>query len=282
MTTHRFHVLRIQCERVPQIGLFETERSPSEVIADAIMARPEAIVRRNSEWHIAAPSVLRDDAIAFQIGRVQSVATPQYDDVARIFFEADTERAPYTWAIFDLRTQACGVLRKSGVSLKAEEVASKLQQLLTASGIPEQSGYNLYVEVIPDPEDFVHAMLGAERVVRFSFTARYENAFDVSRLIQRPAEEFNELAGGEVTHVEVEGPDLNRPVLEELTRGVASVGEQATATIRERAGSKLKKILLRGAPLLGEFDWIRTDESPLDAMKAALREKYQRLRKADQ
>ncbi|MEW9855857.1 hypothetical protein [Novosphingobium sp. M1R2S20] len=281
MTTHRFHVLRIQCERILQSSLFEIKRSPSEVIAASIEAQPESVVRRNSEWHIAAPTPLSEGALAFQMGRVQSVPTPHYDDVKRVFFEFDTERAPFTWAVFDERTQACGVLRKTGVSLRATEVASKLERLLNASQVPQESGYNLYVEVIPDPEDFVDTLLTADKVVRFAFTARYENAFDVSRLIQRPAEQFNEKVGGEVTKVEVEGPDLSRPILEELTRGVAAVGEKATATVRENAGSKLRKILLQGAPLLGEFEWVNEQVSPLDALKAALREKYNSLRKEE-
>ncbi|TDW63258.1 hypothetical protein EDF57_106218 [Novosphingobium sp. PhB55] len=279
MASNRFHVLRIQCERLAQSELFEIERTQAEVISIAIMKRPSAFVRRNVEWHIGAPENIEDGGVVFQLGRVQSVNAPQFDDVRHAFFEADSETAPFTWGVFDKKTQACGILKKSGVSLNPSEIAAKLEQLLNASGVPAESGYTIYVEVIPDPESFVESLFSAHKVVRFSFTARYENAFDVSRLIQRPAEEFNELVGGKETTVEVKGDDLNRQVLEELTRGVASVGEAASAMVRAEPQSRLKKVFLRGTPLFGEFMWSNEKISPFEIMLHTLRDTYNRMRR---
>lgn len=182
-----FHVFRIQCERLLQGRLFARERRPTEVIFEAIQSMPTASVRRGTEWHIAGAEDLGQFSIGFQIGRVQSVNTPQYDDSLRRFFESDAERAPFTWGVYDGATQACGIWRKSGVSLDAFEVGKKLETLLNQSGVPDNYGYAVSVDVIFDPEDFIQYLRNAYEIKRFRFTSHFENAHDVQRLIQKPA-----------------------------------------------------------------------------------------------
>jgi len=274
---HWIHIARIRCEPLQQGSLFVEERSPTTVISDCIIARPTAEVGRGSSWHIGASNVMTGDGISFQMGRVQEITSPQYDSIEHSFFEAQAERAPYTLAIYDQRHQCCGIVRKSGVSQSANEICSKLQTLLNSTDFPQRAGVRIVVDPLVDPENFIEQLRNSAEIVKFSFTAGFENPFDVDTLIQRPAEKFNQTVGGSQTKVEVEGPNLNKDVLEELSRAVASTGDKAAASIRKKPRQKSKRIYLKGTPLQEPLD-IPSDKSPFQAMLAATRAAYDRIR----
>lgn len=151
---------------------------------------------------------------------------------------------------------------------------------MNASGIPEEAGVQIVVDPIIDPEGFIEQMRGASAVTRFSFTASFPNPFDVEALIQRPAEAFTKAAGGERTKVEVEGENLNEELLEELARGVASTGDQASATIRPDAASRGKRIHLRGNPVQEPIEGDGPAKGVYETMKEAVQAAYHRVRNA--
>lgn len=124
---------------------------------------------------------------------------------------------------------------------------------------------------------FIDAIRTAQAVTRFSFTASRPNPPDVNRLIQRPAEEFTQAAGGERTRVEVEGEDLDRELIEEVSKAVAAVGETAAANIRREAGVRTKRIYLTGNPVVEPVDADKS-ESILSAILSQSREAYDRVR----
>jgi hypothetical protein len=241
------------------------------------MATPTAHVGRGSEWHIGRPEMLPNDGVGFQMGRVQAVTSPQWDTKEHSFFEAEAQKAPYTIGVYDQRHQACGIIKKSGVSKSSLEIASKLERLLNAAHFAEAAGCRIVVDPINDPAHFVEQLHSALEVTKFSFTASFENPFDVENLIQRPAEKFNQLAGGDRTKVEVQGSDLRKDVLEELSRGVASTGDHAAASVRTEAGRRTKRIYLRGSPLVEPVE-PTAGKSPFQAVLSATREAYDRIR----
>lgn len=271
------HIVRVRCEPLAQASLFTKARHPVSVISDAILARPSANVGRGSEWHIGRAEIIEDDGVSFQMGRVQASKSPQYDEKDHSFFEADTERAPFTWGVFDQKNQSCGILKRTGVSLSAREVSSKLEDLLNSTNFPEEAGFRIVVDPIVDPEGFIEQLQSAHEVVKFSFTAEFENPFDVQALIQRPAEKFNEAVGGERTKVEVEGENLNKEVLEDLSRAVAATGDDAAASIRITERAPSKRIYLKGTPLQAPVE-TESALNPLQVMLQATRNAYNRLR----
>ncbi len=272
------HVLRIRCEDVVQSDLFAEDRRADEVISDAFRAHPAAEVGGGSEWHIAATESFAEDAIAFQIGRVQSVTTPQYDDQRQRFYEAEGERAPYAHGVFDPRIQVCVIEKKSSVTAKAPEVASKLQKLLNNPSFAQKAGFRIVVDELRDPEGFIEQIHNADRVTRFQFVAEFENPHDVYKLIHEPAEQYNEVIRGDKTTVETRGNDLSKDVVEEMARSAASVGDPASATVVDKGHSKGRTIYLRGTPLLEKLNL----PDGLDGLKVrmldALRSAYKRLR----
>lgn len=272
------HLLRIRCEPLQQTSLFSSPKAPSDVIVEAIQAAPTAHVGRGSEWHIARPELIDDDAIGFKMGRLTEVTVPQYDSFAQDFYEAEAERAPYTFGVFDTKTQSCGVMKRQGVSQNAHEIASKLEKLLNSSAAPEKAGFRIVVDAINDPEDFIHALDSADSIIKFSFTASFPNVFDAQNQIQLPAEQFTKAVGGTQTTVEVKGENLEKDILEDLARGAAATGEQAAATIKQ-SGKKSKRIYLRGSPVQEPIE-AEPSSSIYTALKSATIKAYHRVRTA--
>ena len=272
------HVFRIRCEHRDQADLFAEHRSAAAVIVDSFQAHPEAEVGAGSEWHIAASNVFAGNAVEFQIGRVQSIKSPQYDDKKQIFYEEDGERAPYVHGVFDSDTQSCVIEKKSQITAKASEVALKLEKLLNAPPFASKAGFRIVVDELRDPEGFIEQIRQSESVTRFQFVAEFENPHDVYNLIHGPAERYNEEIGGQKTTVETRGPDLNKDVVEAMARSAASVGDPASATIREAGQAKGKTIYLRGTPLLEKLSLPNGIEGMRDHMLGALRSAYARLR----
>ena len=245
------HLLRVRCEPLLQKGLFETPLNPAQVIVKSLLSAPTGKVGRGSEWHIGKPELIAEEGgVGFKMGRRTAVTLPQYDKDARDFFEEKVERAPYTFGVFDAENQTCGIVRRSGVSQSAVEIASKLEKILNASEIPNESGFRIVVDPIRDPQGFIEQLQSAAQIKKFSFTSTFPNPFDVEELIQRPAEEFTKIVGGTKTKVEVNGENLSGEVLEELSRGVASTGDEASATILEDGKRKTKRVHLKGNPIL--------------------------------
>ncbi|MXP41021.1 hypothetical protein GRI75_05100 [Altererythrobacter soli] len=138
------------------------------------------------------------------------------------------------------------------------------------------------MDELRDPEGFIEQIRDADRVTRFQFAAEFENAHDVYNLIHRPAEEYNEKIGGTKTTVESRGPSLDKDIVEEMARSAASVGDPASATIKEKGKSKGKTIYLRGTPLLEKILLPAGIDGMKEQMLAALRSAYNRLRRPDQ
>lgn len=272
------YVFRIRCEQLPQGDMFIEPRGRVEVILDSFLDHPMAEIGGGSEWHIAAAEKFADGALAFQIGRVQAVKNPQYDDQRQRFYEAEGERAPYAYGVFDSDTQACVIERRSGVTSKAPEVAAKLQKLLNKPVYATNSGYRIVVDELRDPESFIEQIRRADRVTRFQFIAEFKNTHDVFNLIHEPAERYNERIGGEKTTVETRGADLDKDIVEEMARSAASIGDPASATIKKKGEAKGKTVHLRGIPLLVKIRLEAGLEELSQSMLVALQDAYKKLR----
>lgn len=271
------HILRIKCELLPQGDFLRTAREPIEIITRSFQAKPTADVGRGSEWHVGNIETVTPDGIAFAMGRTIEVTSPKFDSVTHDFLEEEALRAPFTIGVFDQRHQVCGVIRKTGVSQSSTEIASKLQVLLNSAPYARESNSTIVVDPVQDPISFLEAIRSAYAVTRFSFTASRPNPPDVNRLIQRPAEEFTQAAGGDRTRVEVEGDDLDREVIEEVAKAVAAVGETASAQVRPERTGRGKRVHLRGNPAVEPVN-AQSDQSILSAILDQTREAYDRIR----
>lgn len=271
------HLLRIKCEPLEHADFLAKSLNSVDVISKSLMAKPTADVGRGSEWHVGNVGSLPDDGVSFAMGRTAMVTTPRFDEKTHDFLEEEGTRAPYTFGVFDTRHQACGVLRKPGVSQNAGQIAAKLEKLLNSTRYPRESNARIIVDPIWDPSSFIEAIFQADSVTRFSFFASRPNPHDVNALIQRPAEEFTMAAGGERTRVEVEGPNLDKDVIGDLAQAVAAVGEEASASIRPESEARTKRIHLSGNAVT---EAVERDEAKglLPRILEATRVAYDRVR----
>ncbi|HKR15953.1 hypothetical protein [Rhizorhapis sp.] len=271
------HLLRVKCETLPQAQLFTTDQAPVEIITESLRSKPTADVGRGSEWHIGNVEFVADGGISFAMGRTQAVKSPQFDSNTHDFLEEEAMRAPFAFGVFDTKNQVCGIVRKAGVSQKSREIANKLQILLNSSGISAASNREITVEPIGDPIGFIEEIRNADAVIRFSFTVSRPNPADVNRLIQKPAEEFTELSNGSKAKVEVEGENLDKDVIEDVAKAVASVGEHASASVRQPSGGRPKVIHLGGNPVVESIS-PKNNESVFEAILKGARKAYSRVR----
>lgn len=273
------HVLRVKCEPLPQGDLLRATRDPVGVITRSIETKPTSQVGRGSEWHIGNVEIMKSGAIAFAMGRTQAVKSPQFDNISHDFMEEDALRAPFTIGIFDQETQACGIIRKPGVSQNTNEIAAKLEKLLNSAPFAHEANSTIVVDPIVDPVSFITAIRLADSVTRFRFSVSRPNPHDVDRLIQRPAEEFTQLAEGERAIVEVEGENLNKDIIEEVANSVAAVGEKAAADIRPTGSKRSKRVYLSGNPVVEPVE-PSDSESIFSAILKTTRSAYDRVRNA--
>lgn len=271
------HVLRVKCEPLAQADFLRSAREPTDIITRSFLAKPTADVGRGSEWHLGNIETVSPEGIGFAMGRTMAVKSSRFDNISHDFLEEDAMRAPFTIGVFDQRHQACGIMRKSGVSQSSNEIASKLASLLNAAPFARDSNMLIQVDPIIDPVGFLEAIRAASSVTRFSFTASRPNPADVNRLIQRPAEEFTQAVGGERTNVEVEGEDLNKEVIEDLTKAVASVGETAAANVRPEPGARTKRIHLGGNAVIEAVN-VSQSGNIFGEILSQTREAYDRIR----
>jgi hypothetical protein len=241
------------------------------------LAKPTADVGRGSEWHLGNIETVSPEGIGFAMGRTMAVKSPQFDSVSHDFMEEEAMRAPFTIGVFDQRHQACGIIRKAGVSQSSSEIASKLASLLNAAPYARESNMRIFVDPIIDPVGFLEAIRSASSVTRFSFTASRPNPADVNRLIQRPAEEFTQAAGGDRTRIEVEGENLDKEIIEDLTKAVAAVGETAAANVRPEPHARTKRVYLGGNPVVEPVD-AGASNTLFGAILGQTREAYDRIR----
>lgn len=163
------------------------------------------------------------------------------------------------------------------MSQSSSEIASKLAALLNAATYARESNMRIVVDPILDPMGFLEAIRSAASVTRFSFTASRPNPADVNRLIQRPAEEFTQAAGGDRTRIEVEGENLDKDLIEDLTKAVAAVGETAAANVRPEEGARTKRVYLGGNAVVEPVE-PGNSNTLLGAILNQTREAYDRIR----
>jgi hypothetical protein len=271
------HLVRIKCEGLPQGDFLREESEPVSVITKSFQFKPTADVGRGSEWHIGNVEALQDAGVAFAMGRTQAVRTPQFDADTHNFLEEEALRAPFTLGVFDSTTQACGIIKKAGVSQSVIEISGKLEILLNSAPFAREANSRIVVEPISDPVNFIEAVRSAAFVTKFSFTVTRPNPADVNRLIQGPAKNFTSEIGGDRSKIEVEGDSLNPDIIVDVANAVAADGEQATATIRETPKGSIKRIYLSSNPVLE-----RVETSPYDSVIQSIlestRRAYRRVR----
>lgn len=254
MASIEYSLFRAKFIKPSQASFLHKDLTPSSLFLQALGERPSAELRKGYIWHIGNIQYFSKDTGYFAIGRTTNSTIEKFDEATGNFVEEELEESPYTHCVFDARIGFIGIAKKITLSPTAKGVASRIQELLSTTKPIIENGIGVEVVPIPDPEDFLRSIASAYRVFRFSATFRGPNPFDADEHFQKPLAVYLSAAGGEKGKAQIQGDDLNRVVLQEVTRSTAATGNEASARIMRAKSQKPITINLKGDPVKRRYE----------------------------
>ena len=275
MASIEYSLFRAKFIKPRQKSLLEENLTPKQLFLQALEERPSAELRKGYAWHIGNIKYFSKNSGYFAIGRTTNSTIEMFDEASGNFLERELEESPYTHCVFNSDIGFIGIAKKPTLTQTAKGVASRVQELLSIAEIIKRNGITVEIVPIPDPEGFLKLILSAYRVFRFSATFRGPNPFDADEYFQKPLAVYLSAAGGEKGKTQIQGDDLNREVLESVTRSTAATGNEASARIMKSKSQKPITINLKGDPLKRRYD---EETHHPEAVLADLTELYHKVR----
>lgn len=254
MQSIEYSLFRVKFIKPFQKSLFNGNITSQELFKSAILQRPSAELRTGYHWHIGNVHLFNDSRGYFAIGRTTVSSIERFDETSGNFVEEATDESPHTHCVFDSSIGFVGIAKKPILSQTTKGIANRLEQLLSlADGVIENK---IAVEVrpIPDPDGFLSAIKAAYKVYRYTATFRGPNPFDADEYFQKPLAVYLSTANGQRGKATINGDDLNRDVLMEVTRSTAATGNEASARIQRSKKQKAVTVNLRGDPIKRRYD----------------------------
>jgi hypothetical protein len=247
------------------------------IIRQAIEHAPAKEVRRGFVWHIGNVSVIDESGLYFRFGRTTRASFPFFDEKTRSFVEHEHENAPYTHVFVDVQLGVCAIARNTELAQRTTAIARQLERLLNDTPVRYDTGALFALDEIKDPTQFLEQLREALTVLSFSLTFTRPNPFDVNEDFQRPMENLLQQADATAGRTTIKGDDLERPVLEELTRSAAATGNNAEAKLVRVGDERPVRRQLRENNAAVSFSDIETEEQRIDVLRV-IRQAYLRIR----
>lgn len=275
MASIEYSLFRAKFIRTQQTSLFRTDITAREAFLQAIYSRPSAELRKNHIWHIGNLRLVSEHTGYFAVGRTKKATVEKFDQVTGDFVEEDQEESPYTHCVFDADIGFIGIAKKSSLASTTTGIAARLEQLFATTSVVADNNMAVEIRPIPDPEGFIRAIHSSYRVYRFTASFRGPNPFDADEHFQKPLSVYLSTARGEKGKAEISGEDLDRDVLEAVTRSTAATGNDASARVAKTETQKPITINLKGDPIKKRYD---EDEHVPEVVLSDLTNLYQRIR----
>lgn len=267
-----------------QATLFRLNISRVEFVTKLILEIPNAEIRRGYTWHIGNVQLIGDEGLVFAVGRTTRTSKELYDESTRNFVAVEDRESPFTRVFYEKRYGILGILPRARLSPTAKGIATGIARLLNAQPVTRSEGVHIEIAELWDPEDFLMHLRIAYAVIGFTVHFGHPNPFDVEKDFHRPMERYLQATSGTRGKATVQGPDLDRKRLEEITRSVASTGNDVSARIRTARGHRPVTRHMRGNPVvvsLEEYDNGSDDIGFARRVLEEMRETYRRLRRYD-
>jgi hypothetical protein len=282
MASIEYSLFRAKFIRPPQASLFrslfESNLTPTDLFLRALEERPSAELRKGYIWHIGNIRYFSEYRGYFAVGRTTNSTIEKFDDITGDFVEEELEASPYTHCVFDARIGFVGIAKKPSLAQTAKGVAGRIEQLLSMSQAISDNDISVEIRPIPNPEGFLRALVSAYQVSRFTATFRGPNPFDADEHFQKPLAVYLSAANGVKGRTQIQGEDLNRKVLQEVTRSTAATGNEASARIKKSKSQKPITINLKGDPVKRRYD---EEKHQPEVVLADLTNLYHRVRNDD-
>lgn len=246
MGTREYHLYRAKFIKPAQLPLFVKNKSSMDLFLESIHDKPEYTLSSGSEWHLGNVRMHDEVSGSFAVGRTTKTTVEKFDKDTGDFIDELDDSGPYTVVIFDAKIGLLGIAKKSKLAPNASSIARRIKDLLLTTSIAIESGIDIRVDVIPDPEDFLDKLREAYSIRRFRATFTGPNPVDADELFQKPLSVYAQSIGASSGTLEVVGDALNEEVAESVAKSTAATGNTASARIIPNKGTKAKNIKMKG------------------------------------
>jgi hypothetical protein len=254
MASIEYSLFRAKFIRSQQTSFLHDDLTPRDIMMKAIAQRPSSELRKGYHWHIGNLSMFSEYSGYFAIGRTTTSTIEKFDEVTGDFVEEELEESPYTHCVFDAKIGFFGIAKKQNLSQTTKGIAGRVAELLSSTEVVVANAITVDIRPIPDPEGFIKALDTAFRVNSFSASFRGPNPFDADEHFQKPLSVYLSAANGNKGKAQISGDDLNRQVLQQVTRSTAATGNEASARIQRQRSQKSITINLKGDPVKRKYD----------------------------
>jgi hypothetical protein len=254
MASIEYSLFRAKFIRSQQTSFLHADLTPRDIMMKAIAQRPSSELRKGYHWHIGNLSMFSEYSGYFAIGRTTTSTIEKFDEVTGDFIEEELEESPYTHCVFDAKIGFFGIAKKPNLSQTTKGIAGRVAELLSSTEVVVANAITVDIRPIPDPEGFIKALDTAFRVYSFSASFRGPNPFDADEHFQKPLSVYLSAANGNKGKAQISGDDLNRQVLQQVTRSTAATGNEASARIQRQRSQKSITINLKGDPVKRKYD----------------------------
>lgn len=245
-----------------------------ELFLNSIHDKPEYTLSSGSEWHLGNVKMLDDSSGSFAVGRTTKTTFEKFDKETGDFVDELNDSGPYTVVIFDAKIGLLGIAKKSKLAPNASSIAKRIKDLLSTTKTAIESGIDIRVDVIPDPEDFLDKLREAYSIRKFRATFTGPNPVDADELFQKPLSVYAQNIGASSGSLEVVGEALNEEVAESVAKSTAATGNTASARVIPSKGTKAKNIKMQGDAVVVLVEDGATIPQVLEQMQA----EYMRVR----
>jgi hypothetical protein len=248
-----------------------------QIFREVVKALPSGVFREGNIWHIGNREELDSDWTYFRLGKASRTKIEVFHNGN--FRDAVFETAPYTHVLVNYPYEIVAIAKKPKLKINVVEIAKRLRRLLDQSSRTAELNAHFELNVIGDPETFLHFLRTATVIKRFSYEFDRENIFDVNKDFIRPLEKAIEAVDGKKGVAILKGESLRVKPLEEISRSAASTGNEATVVFRRGRKGKTQTKKLRGNPASIQVDHL--DELAQQKKACAeILEKYKKVRES--
>lgn len=270
-------LFRIKVIEPPQRTIFSETEKREVFIESLLRSKPSEEIRRGYVWHIGNVTKIDEKSLMFAAGRTTRKSTELYDEDTGDFVEIEGKESPFTYVFYEAKYGIFAITPKSGLAPTAKGIARNLEKLLNRQPRAKDVGVEIELSEIWDPEGFLEQIRNSYELVGFAIEFTKPNPFDVERDLHAPMQSYLREIGGSKGRATVQGTDLNKDSVEDVTRSVASTGNDASARIRRKKGQRPVTRRLRGDPVIVQLEGIEGEKS--DTILSRIREAYRALRR---
>jgi hypothetical protein len=269
-----YYLYRAKFIKPAQLPLFAENISSMDLFLNSIHDKPEYTLSSGSEWHIGNVKMFDHFSGSFAVGRTTKTTFEKFDVETGDFKDELDDSGPYTVVIFDAKIGLLGIAKKSKLAPNASSIARRIKDLLLTTNTTIESGIDVRVDVIPDPEDFLEKLRGAYSIRKFKASFTGPNPIDADELFQKPLSVYAQNMGAASGTLEVIGDALNEEVAESVAKSTAATGNTASARVVPSLGVKAKNIKMKGDAVVVMVNEEATNQQVLEQMQS----EYMRVR----